>query len=250
MGNLILTFDIDGLRGFNNYKTLDKDIFLERGIPEILSFLDKANVNATFFLVGQNILDFPALHKQLKKFEVGNHTYSHPQNFTKHSLKQEEIKKAHNIIKKNLGRSPRLFRAPDYQIDGEIIRILKENKYKYDSSLIKVLFPFKYHKIYKKQKKLLNDKFEIPLTSFILPFNGTSIISYGEFLSKKIFNYLSKRNVNMVLNFHARDFVNYHSKSFNLYYKNRKKALKVTLSFLHYAIAHSNKVSCIGDFYE
>ena len=47
--------------------------------PEILDILDKYNIKATFFLVGQNIDYYPQTAKAILDHghEIGNHTYSH-----------------------------------------------------------------------------------------------------------------------------------------------------------------------------
>ncbi|HWY37739.1 MAG TPA: polysaccharide deacetylase family protein, partial [Bacteroidia bacterium] len=47
-------------------------------LPFILETLDRFNVSATFFCVGENIRKHPALfEKLLEKHAVGNHTYNH-----------------------------------------------------------------------------------------------------------------------------------------------------------------------------
>ncbi len=240
---VILSFDVDGQRVFDFLDHLEKDFFLEEGLPRAVEFLKNNRLDATFFTVGKNIIEFPDVHKDLKDFEIGNHTYSHPYYLTRKPFKEKkyEIDKAHSIIKDFYGITPIMFRAPDYQIDADIIKILKDLGYRGDSSMIKVLMPPGYLINYIKQRSLFRDKFEFPLTSFIIPFNGTSIIFLGLTVAKLIFEYLLKINKVIVLNFHARDFVN--MKIDKPGFWRREKALETTLEFLDYINKRCNIMS-------
>lgn len=82
----------------------------------ILDTLDKYNVKATFFLVGNWCDDYPNKVKEIAKrgHEIGNHSNKHP-NFTTISkdkiIKEVEITNAK--IMELTGQSPRLFRFPE-----------------------------------------------------------------------------------------------------------------------------------------
>lgn len=240
---VILSFDIDGQRVFDFFDKSEKDVFLEEGLPRAVDFLKSNNLDATFFTVGKNIVGFPHVHEKLKDFEIGNHTYSHPYFLTKKSLREKEfeIKQAHLTIKDFYGVTPKMFRAPDYKIDKDIIKILKDLGYKGDSSIVKVLMPPGYFLNYLKQKVILKDPFEIPLTSFIIPFNGTSVIFYGFDLAKLIFEFLLKFNKVVNINFHARDFVNIKINKAGFW--GREKALETTLKFLNHINKRCNIIS-------
>jgi len=240
---VILTFDVDGQRVFDFLDHMDRDVFLEEGLPRAVEFLKNNRLDATFFAVGKNIIEFPDAHKDLKDFEIGNHTYSHPYYLTRKPFKEKkyEINEAHSIINDFYGVTPRMFRAPDYQIDRELINILKDLEYRGDSSMIRVLIPPSYLINHIKQRSLLNDGFEIPLTSFIIPFNGTSIIFLGFRVAQLIFEYLLRVNKVIVINFHARDFVN--MKIDKPGFWRREKALETTLEFLDYINKRCNIMS-------
>ncbi len=231
---VILSFDVDGERAFRSIDKSDKDIYLDQGVPAITRFLKENDLDATFFTVGKNIQDFPETHELLKDYEIGNHTFSHPRFLTKKGQKEKEteIKKSHDIITEFFGNPPVMFRAPDYSIDRDIFDILKSMNYKGDSSMIKVLLPFRYFSNYLKQWKLAGDELEIPLTSFIIPFNGTSVISFGMNYAKIVFNILIMFRKTIVLNFHPRDFVNIGIEETG--FMNRAKALETSLAFLKY----------------
>ena len=96
---IALTFD-DG-PGYN--KSSDK----------ILNVLEKYNVRATFFMVGQNAKDHPDnLKRKVKlKCELANHTWNH--NHYGDNVTKEDIKKASDAIKKaSGGYAPTAFRSP------------------------------------------------------------------------------------------------------------------------------------------
>ena len=240
---VILSFDIDGQRVFDFLDYMERDVFLEDGLPKAVEFLKSNNLDATFFTVGKNIIEFPDVHKELKDFEIGNHTYSHPYFLTRKTLEEKkfEIEKAHSIIKDFYGITPKMFRAPDYQIDSDIIKMLKDMEYKGDSSIIKVLIPTGYLLNYIKKKSIAKDPFEFPLTSFIIPFNGTSAIFYGFGITKLIFEYLLKFNKVIIINFHDRDFVN--MKIDKPGFWRREKSLETTLKFLNYINNRCNIIS-------
>ena len=231
---VILSFDVDGERAFRSIDKLEKDIYLDEGVPAITRFLKENGLDATFFTVGKNILDLPETHELLKGFEIGNHTYSHPRFLTKKNPaeKRSEILSGHEAVTRFFGSPPVMFRAPDYSIDGDIFRILKELGYKGDSSVIRVLLPFRYFVNYLKQRKLAADELEIPLTSFILPFNGTSVIAFGMAYAKLVFSFLLLFTRTIVLNFHPRDFVNRDIRETG--FMNRGRALETSLEFLNY----------------
>ncbi len=96
---IALTFD-DG-PGYN--KSSDK----------ILNVLEKYNVRATFFMVGQNAKDHPDnIKRKVKlKCELANHTWNH--NHYGDNVTKEDIKKASDAIKKaSGGYAPTAFRSP------------------------------------------------------------------------------------------------------------------------------------------
>ena len=82
---------------------------------EILGILDEYGIKATFFVIGQNIVNYPETMELLVKSgcEVGNHTYSH-ENFR--NMSQDEIRaefdKCRQTLKENFSVEPTLIRPP------------------------------------------------------------------------------------------------------------------------------------------
>jgi peptidoglycan-N-acetylglucosamine deacetylase len=114
--------------------TLDKEIWLtfdDGPTPEItpwiLSILKKENVKATFFLVGQQIEEFPELVGAIIKdgHTIANHSYSHKNGWLTNKEKYlEDIENCQVLMPNN-----KLFRPPYGKITKAQITSLKE-KYK------------------------------------------------------------------------------------------------------------------------
>ena len=115
-------------------ETLDKEIWLTfddgptpEVTPWILSILKKENVKATFFLVGQQIEEFPELVGAIIKdgHTIANHSYSHKNGWLTNKEKYlEDIDNCQELMPKN-----KLFRPPYGKITKAQIAVLKE-KYK------------------------------------------------------------------------------------------------------------------------
>ena len=88
---------------------------------QILDILEKEKVPATFFITGANAQDNLPLLKRINKnnFEIGNHTYSHP-NISEVSIARAELemKSTRLLIEAVTGKSTVLFRAP-FNADSE-----------------------------------------------------------------------------------------------------------------------------------
>jgi len=84
--------------------------------PQILEKLRKYNVKATFFLLGDNMIKYPHLVRQIaaEGHVIGNHTYTHPK-LTELSDEayHQEIQKADQLIQELVGYKPKFFR-PTY----------------------------------------------------------------------------------------------------------------------------------------
>ena len=115
-------------------ETLDKEIWLTfddgptpEVTPWILSILKKENVKATFFLVGQQIEEFPELVGSIIKggHTIANHSYSHKNGWLTNKEKYlEDIENCQALMPNN-----KLFRPPYGKVTKVQIAVLKE-KYK------------------------------------------------------------------------------------------------------------------------
>ncbi len=107
----------------------------------LLDTLDKYNVKATFFVVGEVAENYPELLQVLheKGHEIGFHTYRHiPLWNSCPSRLREEIMLFKKLIKDIIGGEVLGFRAPLFSLDDSTnwaIGVLKEQGFLYDSSI-------------------------------------------------------------------------------------------------------------------
>ena len=89
--------------------------------PQILDILEKEKVPAAFFIIGMNAEDHLPVLKRIYRdgFEIGNHTFTHPNMATVSTSRAEtEMEATRLLIESATGRSTVLFRAP-YNADSE-----------------------------------------------------------------------------------------------------------------------------------
>lgn len=110
--------------------TLTFDDGPSRWTPLILDLLAEHNRQATFFVVGQSILEVPAetirrIHRD--GHQIGNHSWTHPRLTT---LPDEEVRveleSTSQLIRLATGEQPALFRAPFFGTDERVDRIAAE----------------------------------------------------------------------------------------------------------------------------
>jgi len=91
--------------------------------PFVLDELKKYNAKATFFCIGKNVVEYPAIYKRIndESNSVGNHTYHHLNGWqTNNELYLEDVAEASKYIETNL------FRPPYGRIKSSQVRGLKE----------------------------------------------------------------------------------------------------------------------------
>jgi peptidoglycan-N-acetylglucosamine deacetylase len=85
--------------------------------PQILDILERKHAPATFFLIGENVLEHPTIVNRIfsggSGSEIGSHSYTHP-NLAQDSSQgvKLELSLTQRVIQAYTGRSVRLFRAP------------------------------------------------------------------------------------------------------------------------------------------
>ncbi|KAF1797938.1 hypothetical protein FB192DRAFT_1311691 [Mucor lusitanicus] len=100
---------------------------------ELLNILDKANVKATFCVMGAHAKQYPEIIKRAYDagHQIASHTYSHPHLM---SLSNEkivyEVKATEEAIQAAIGVKPRYIRPPYGEADARVKSILKKMGYK------------------------------------------------------------------------------------------------------------------------
>ncbi len=120
----------------------DREYIYSQSLPVFLKLLQKTKSKATFMIIGKD-LELPACQAFCRKairagHEIANHTWSHPISFGKLSYEQkkQQIVKTHKKIIAICGKTPVGFRGAGYYYDKDIITILQQLHYLYDSSVL------------------------------------------------------------------------------------------------------------------
>jgi peptidoglycan/xylan/chitin deacetylase (PgdA/CDA1 family) len=87
----------------------------EKLTPRLLNLLAAHHIKATFFVIGQNVVDHPEVLQRAARegHEIANHSWSHP-NLGKMSddAVRRELQKTEDAIKAAIGTRPTLLRPP------------------------------------------------------------------------------------------------------------------------------------------
>ncbi|MBN1621090.1 MAG: polysaccharide deacetylase family protein [Endomicrobiales bacterium] len=96
---------------------------------ELLAFLKKYNIKATFFVVGDQVIKYPQLARLISLYghEIENHTTTHP-NLTKLPEKniKEELVMTRELIKNIAEQKSKYFRPPGGHYDNKVIEVAKD----------------------------------------------------------------------------------------------------------------------------
>ncbi|PKM82577.1 MAG: polysaccharide deacetylase family protein [Firmicutes bacterium HGW-Firmicutes-14] len=96
--------------------------------PEIVRILDRYGINATFFVVGEQVEKYPQIVKMEAEAgnEIGNHSYTHNNlDCLKHLDVREEIISTNDIICKYTGQNVNWFRPPRRRHHRSVVREAK-----------------------------------------------------------------------------------------------------------------------------
>ncbi len=136
-----ISFNLDSIGYATNSSPLKNDPAFSIALPRIEKILDKYNAKMSIFVIGKDLLEdtnVQVLKNFIKKgHEIGNHTYSHFQNFSFLTNKEQshEIEQTHKLIKEKLNYDSRGFIAPGWNSNNFTIKKLVELDYCYDHSL-------------------------------------------------------------------------------------------------------------------
>ncbi len=124
------------IRRVNGVNNLVAITFDDGPIPQMtaqyLAVLDEFNVRATFFMVGQNINQYPELAGKVLRYgsEIGSHSWRHARldKLTADEI-SEDLSLAEYQVQINLGQQVNLFRPPYGIRNDTILAVAKELSY-------------------------------------------------------------------------------------------------------------------------
>ncbi len=125
------------------------DLIIRRCLPRFASLFGQRGIPATFFVVGRDV-DVAAngatarsVRSALRDMvseghEIANHSYSHPYRLSRlpPAELRDEIARAHELLSKVAGTPVVGFRAPGYDVSAQVLEVLCELGYLYDSSVL------------------------------------------------------------------------------------------------------------------
>ncbi|MFH8384068.1 polysaccharide deacetylase family protein [Kitasatospora sp. NPDC018058] len=86
-----------------------------RYTPAVLALLERYGIRATFFLIGENVVEHAALVREIadRGHHIGNHTWTHPdlRHMTEVAVR-DELERTSDLLQRTAGRQPTWFRAP------------------------------------------------------------------------------------------------------------------------------------------
>ena len=154
MKKFFLTLDLEEWYHLEYFKDIRNDQSYDCFIFKLdgfFNFLKKHNIKITVFVVAELALKYPNIIKKISDdgHEIACHGLDHDLVYNKSfSVFKNELIKAKNILEKIINKPIYGYRAPCFSMMDERLDLLRDLKFKYDSSYIK----FSQHKLYKTLK--------------------------------------------------------------------------------------------------
>lgn len=146
----LVQVDCDGELALSNHYGLERKgngtdrIFAV--LKQFLRIFDRYGIKATLFVCGKDMEDEEKrsiIRAALDAgHELANHTYSHPGAFQplSRSEKINEIVKTQSLLFEHFGVESHGFRAPNFELDKELVEILTDKGLAYDCSMLPTPF--------------------------------------------------------------------------------------------------------------
>ncbi|WP_188309039.1 polysaccharide deacetylase family protein [Streptomyces sp. CBMA123] len=97
-----------------------------RYTPQVLALLQQHGIRATFFLIGENAVEHPALVREIadRGHHIANHTWTHPDlRHMSESAVRDELERTSDLLQRTTGRLPTWFRAPGGDFSPVSLRV-------------------------------------------------------------------------------------------------------------------------------
>lgn len=198
MRRCFVSVDVENDLNETTFKCIDS-------MHRLLAIFEKHNIRATLFVTGDILKRFPKQVKLWsKKHEIACHGYYHePLYKYDKEERKKQIQMFLDLYEEVLGISPKGFRAVQHTIDQNMLSILEDKGFNYDSSVIPRYLPFRKYVGFKGKAPTLpyypSDKnylgvgsmkiLEIPVTPIIFGFSlyGTWLRLLGVTFYKFLF---------------------------------------------------------------
>ncbi len=113
-------------------------------VPRILDTYARFGIKQSFFIPGWCLEQYPETVEQILQggHEIGHHGWIQEDPITTAGNQREFIEKALDAHRRICGSDPRGYRAPVYNVTQEVVDLLIEHNFRYDSSLMADDIPY------------------------------------------------------------------------------------------------------------
>ncbi|MET8544032.1 polysaccharide deacetylase family protein [Kitasatospora sp. NPDC004799] len=97
-----------------------------RHTPTVLALFEQYGIRATFFLIGENAAEHPALVREIadRGHHIANHTWTHPDlRHLSEAKVRDELERTSDLLHRATGRQPTWFRAPGGDWSADSLRV-------------------------------------------------------------------------------------------------------------------------------
>ena len=226
---------------------------IEEGIPYLLSLLAELNIKATFFISGEVIANNKDMICKIKEsgHEIASHSFKHNMDYGKLSKEElfKQINMSKELIEDEIGVKPLGFRMPQFQISDHLFEVLSDSGFKYDSSMVRSIFPSRYSGLSIPSEPFFkNGMLEIPIST--IPYIRLPLgLLWINVMGLSTFRFLIERIKipnTIVLYLHPFDLIGSKSKNdfgffVNRWYNYKTSSTKDTLISLLDYFKHKNR---------
>jgi hypothetical protein len=143
MSYAVFSCDLDTvdrhLQGYGFEDVPPCDLIYRTAVPRLLELLDELRLPAVLFAIGR---DAEAQRDVLRRavdagHEVASHSLTHPQPFSAlgDAALREELETSRRRLSEAVGRDVVGFRAPAWDVDRRVLRMVRAAGYRYDASV-------------------------------------------------------------------------------------------------------------------
>lgn len=143
MSYAVLSCDLDPvdrhLQGYGFEDVPPCDLIYRSAVPRLLELLADLGVPAVLFAIGRDAEPQAALLRRATAggHEVASHSLTHPQPFSTldDGALRAELRTSRERLSQAIGSEVIGFRAPAWDVDGRVLRLVRESAYRYDASI-------------------------------------------------------------------------------------------------------------------
>lgn len=217
------------------YFTIDCDWVpgSQAGLVRLLDCCDRYDIKGTIFFAGRFAEAYPELVRDCHRrgHQLGTHGWAHggleeDEDFRIAGADQQRewIRRATAAVQRAVGMRPILFRAPNLHIGEVTMRVLREEGYRYDSSIPARRFDMGFGRVHYLQyfraplepyhpcerhagRRGESPLLEVPPSSCLFPVNLATLRTLGLPVVKRMMRWIGRRSRHLVFYCHPSEFV-------------------------------------------